>query len=88
VRVATTVSGSGFPERTDPAALVVGPAGVRLEENGILYVADGLGNRVAKAARRAKAKPRRDPLAWVTARCFRVLTYTVAHAQPSPGSTG
>ena len=39
--------GSGFPERTDPAALVIGPTGVGLGPNGVLYVADTLGNRIA-----------------------------------------
>ncbi|HEY3870933.1 MAG TPA: hypothetical protein VGM10_21420 [Actinocrinis sp.] len=43
----TTVIGSGFPERTDPAALVVGPTGVGLSANGTLYVADSAANRVA-----------------------------------------
>jgi hypothetical protein len=42
-----TVIGSGFPERTDPAALVIGPTGVDLGRNGTLYVADTLSNRVA-----------------------------------------
>jgi hypothetical protein len=44
--VATMRIGSGFPERTDPAALVIGPTGVGLGPNGTLYVADTLGNRV------------------------------------------
>ena len=57
-----TVIGSGFAERTDPAALVIGPTGVGLspcagepedcndqgEQSGVrLYVADTLNNRVA-----------------------------------------
>lgn len=43
-----TVIGSGFPERTDPAALVIGPTGVGLGEfNEVLYVADSLDNRIA-----------------------------------------
>jgi hypothetical protein len=58
-----TVVGSGFPARTDPAALVIGPTGVGLsascdsrEENDcargeakepVLYVADSLSNRIA-----------------------------------------
>src|SRR6266487_1556373 len=42
----TTVIGSGFPERTDPAALVIGPTGVGLSGN-TLYVADSLNNRIA-----------------------------------------
>jgi hypothetical protein len=42
-----TVIGTGFPERTDPAALVVGPTGVGLGSNGTLYVADSAGNRIA-----------------------------------------
>ena len=46
-RLATTTIGSGFPERTDPAALVIGPTGVGLGRGGTLYVADTLGNRIA-----------------------------------------
>jgi hypothetical protein len=42
-----TVIGSNFPERTDPAALVIGPTGLGLGEDGTLYVADTLGNRIA-----------------------------------------
>ena len=45
--IARTVIGNGFPERTDPAALVIGPTGVGLGHNGTLYVADTLGNRIA-----------------------------------------
>ena len=56
------VIASGFPERTDPAALVIGPTGVALrahcasdgddcgehgEDGARLYVADTLGNRIA-----------------------------------------
>jgi hypothetical protein len=41
-----TTIGSGFGERTDPAALVVGPTGVGLNSHGTLYVADSVGNRV------------------------------------------
>ena len=43
----STVIGSGFAERTDPAALVIGPTGVALGSNGTLYVADSLNNRIA-----------------------------------------
>jgi hypothetical protein len=42
-----SVVGSGFPERTDPAALVIGPTGLGLGRDGTLYVADTLGNRIA-----------------------------------------
>jgi DNA-binding beta-propeller fold protein YncE len=43
-----TVIGSGFPERTDPAALVIGPTGLALSGNAeTLYVADSLNNRIA-----------------------------------------
>ncbi len=38
---------SGFGERTDPAALVIGPTGLGLAPNGVLYVADTLANRIA-----------------------------------------
>ena len=41
-----TVIASGLGERTDPAALVIGPTGVGLE-HGTLYVADTLANRIA-----------------------------------------
>jgi hypothetical protein len=44
--VAHKVIASGFGERTDPAALVVGPTGVALSHDGTLYVADSLGNRI------------------------------------------
>jgi hypothetical protein len=42
-----TVIGSGFGEQLNAAALVVGPTGVGLGPNGVLYVADTLRNRVA-----------------------------------------
>jgi hypothetical protein len=42
-----TVIGSGFPERTDPGALVIGPTGVGLASDGTLYVADTIGSRIA-----------------------------------------
>lgn len=38
----------GFPERTDPAALVIGPTGVAFDaSSGVLFVADSLENRIA-----------------------------------------
>lgn len=43
---AITTIGSGFGERTDPVALVVGPTGVGLSHNGTLFVADTVGNRI------------------------------------------
>jgi hypothetical protein len=42
-----TKIGSGFPERLDSAALVIGPTGDGLAANGTLYVADTLNNRIA-----------------------------------------
>jgi hypothetical protein len=42
-----TTIGSGFPEKLDPAALVIGPTGVNLGRNGVLYVADTVANRIA-----------------------------------------
>jgi hypothetical protein len=43
-----TVIGSGFSERTDPVALVIGPTGVGLDLFGqVLYIADSLNNRIA-----------------------------------------
>jgi hypothetical protein len=41
------VIGSGFAEKTDPAALVIGPTGLALDGMGNLYVADTLVNRIA-----------------------------------------
>jgi hypothetical protein len=38
---------TGFAEHTDPNALVVGPTGVGLGEDDVLYVADSNGNRIA-----------------------------------------
>ena len=46
-----SVIGEGFPERTDPEALVVGPTGVALGDDGTLYVADTQGNRIAAIPR-------------------------------------
>ena len=44
----SSVIASGFPERTDPAALVIGPTGVAFDpETGNLLVADSLDNRIA-----------------------------------------
>lgn len=45
VRVATTTIGSGFAQKTDPAALVIGPTGVGLQGR-TLYVADTVENRI------------------------------------------
>jgi hypothetical protein len=45
--VGSTKIGSGFAERTDPAALVIGPTGVGVGANGTLFVADTLANRIA-----------------------------------------
>jgi hypothetical protein len=41
-----TTIGSGFPQRTDPAALVIGPTGVALSHNGTLYVANSLRSKI------------------------------------------
>jgi hypothetical protein len=49
-----TVIGTGFPERTDPAALVVGPTGVGLASDETLYVADSAGNRIASISNALK----------------------------------
>lgn len=42
-----TVIASAFEERTDPAALVIGPTGLGLDAGGVLFVADTLQNRIA-----------------------------------------
>jgi hypothetical protein len=41
------VIATGLREHTDPNALIVGPTGLGLAPNGILYVADTAGNRIA-----------------------------------------
>jgi hypothetical protein len=45
--VGSTKIASGFPQRTDPAALVIGPTGLGVGANGTLYVADTLSSRIA-----------------------------------------
>jgi hypothetical protein len=45
--VGSTVIAQGFAERTDPAALVVGPTGLALGDEGQLYVADTVNSRIA-----------------------------------------
>jgi sugar lactone lactonase YvrE len=45
--LAVTQIGSGFAEKTDPTALVIGPTGVGLGRNGTLYVADSVNSRIA-----------------------------------------
>ena len=45
--VLRTKIASGFPQRTDPNALVIGATGVGLGRDGTLYVADSLSNRIA-----------------------------------------
>jgi DNA-binding beta-propeller fold protein YncE len=45
--VSLTVVASTFEERTDPAALVIGPTGLGLGHDGTLYIADTLENRIA-----------------------------------------
>jgi hypothetical protein len=47
----TTQIGSGFAEKADPNALVIGPTGVGLAEDGTLYVADTLNNRIVAIPR-------------------------------------
>jgi len=45
--IANRVIATGFGEHTDPNALVVGPTGVGLGDDDVLYVADANGNRIA-----------------------------------------
>lgn len=47
VPMARTIVASGFSERTDPAALVIGPTSIGLGESGTVYVADTLNSRIA-----------------------------------------
>jgi hypothetical protein len=55
-----TTIGQGFPERTDPAALVVGPTGVGMGRNGTLYVADSVDNRIASIRHAATTRSASD----------------------------
>jgi hypothetical protein len=48
-KLGETVIGSGFPERTDPAALIIGPTGLAVSGD-TLYVADSLDNRIGAIA--------------------------------------
>jgi hypothetical protein len=60
-----TVIGNGFPERTDPGALVVGPTGVALGPNGTLYVANSVANKItaiSSAMTRTHPHPRHNGL--------------------------
>ncbi len=47
VELGRTVIANGFAERSDPAALVIGPTGLGFAPDGRLFVADTLENRVA-----------------------------------------
>ena len=47
----TTEIGSGFAETADPNALIIGPTGVGLADDGTLYVADTLNSRIAAIPR-------------------------------------
>ncbi len=57
VVVSNQVIATGFDEKTDPSALVIGPTGLGLGRGGVLYVADSNNNRIAaipNAARRTR----------------------------------
>jgi NHL repeat len=55
------VIATGFAERTDPNALVIGPTGVALGRDGTLYVADTLNNRIAAVPNAAdRSRPARQ----------------------------
>lgn len=57
---AMMVIGSGFPETADPNALVIGPTGVGLGNDGTLYVADSVNNQIVaipNAVTRTTASP-------------------------------
>src|SRR5579872_635601 len=54
--ISTTRVGGGFSEKSDPAALVIGPTGVHLGGSAgtTLYVADSINNRIASIANAIK----------------------------------
>ncbi len=41
-----TVIGSGFGEQADKGVFIIGPTGLALGKNGVLYVSDAIGNRI------------------------------------------
>jgi hypothetical protein len=45
-RLKTTTIGSGFPQRSDPTAFLLGPTGVGLGAHDVLYVAETLKSRI------------------------------------------
>jgi len=47
VLLSSVIIGSGFGEKTDPAALIIGPTGLALKGND-LFVADTLNNRISR----------------------------------------
>ena len=42
-----TVIGDGFGEQADKGVFIIGPTGLVLGGNGVLYVSDAIGNRIA-----------------------------------------
>lgn len=42
-----TVVGNGFGEQADKDVFIIGPTGLALGDDGVLYVSDALGNRIA-----------------------------------------
>lgn len=42
-----TVVASGFGEQADKGVFIIGPTGLALGKNGVLYVSDAIGNRIA-----------------------------------------
>jgi len=45
-----TVIASGFGEQADKDVFIIGPTGLVLDKDGVLYVSDALGNRIAAIA--------------------------------------
>jgi hypothetical protein len=48
VIVNETVIANGFGEQADKSVFIIGPTGLALGKNGVLYVSDAIGNRIAK----------------------------------------
>ncbi len=81
-----TKIGDGFSERTDPAALVIGPTGLGLSpDHTVLYVADSLNNRIQMIQNPLTTNPS-DPDTGTTRTADRSLNDPLGLAVDSAGN--